>query len=71
MKPISIMDAEWHPVEDERTKRARAYIEKVERRMARRAERSDRKWQRFADDLWNVALGAGLAFFIFAVLVSI
>ena len=71
MKPISIMDAEWHPVEDERTVRARAYIEKVERRMARREERRERKWQIFADTVWNMALGGALVFFTLAVLVSI
>lgn len=71
MKPISIMDAEWHPVEDERTVRARAYIEKVERRMARREERRERKWQQLADIVWSMALGGALVFFAFAVLVSI
>lgn len=71
MKPISIMDAEWHPVEDERTVRARAYIEKVERRMARREERSAWKWQRFADRVFDIALGAVLIIFLFAVLVSL
>lgn len=71
MKGIDFMDAEWQPVEDERTRRAMAYIERVERRMARRQERSDRKWQRFADDLFNMALGGFLVFMAFAVLVSI
>ena len=70
MKAIDFMDAEWRPVEDERTVRARAYIDKVERRMARRKERSQRKWQSFADDLWTMALGGFLVFVAFAVLVS-
>ena len=69
MKPIDFMDAEWRPVE--RTARARAYIEKVERRMARREERSARRWQRFADRVFDMALGAALVFFAFAALVSL
>jgi len=49
---------------------AQEYIDNLERKRARDEARTTRRCQKFADDLWHVALGAGLAFFIFAVLVA-
>lgn len=66
-----VMDAGWRPVEDERTRRAMEYIEKTQRRVARAQERRQRKWQRFADRLFDAALSGALVFFALAVLVSL
>ena len=70
---FDVMDAEWYPVEerDRRDQLAQSYIDRVERKRARDEARTIRRCQKFADDLWHMALGGALVFFAFAVLVSI
>lgn len=50
---------------------AQEYIDRVERKRERDEARTVRRCQKFADDLWNMALGGALVFFALAVLVSI
>lgn len=50
---------------------AQDYIDRVERKRARDEERTIRRCQKFADDLWNMALGGAIAFFAFAVIMTI
>ena len=50
---------------------AQDYIDRVARKRARDEARTIRRCQKFADDLWNMALGGSLIFFIFALIVSI
>ena len=67
---IDVMDAEWYRVEEPQHM-AQIYIDRVARKRARDEARTIRRCQKFADDLWNMALGGALVFFTFAVLVSI
>lgn len=50
---------------------AQDYIDRVARKRARDEARTIRRCQKFADDLWNMALGGFLVFVAFAVLVSL
>ena len=50
---------------------AQEYIDNLERKRARDDARAIRRYQKFADDLWNMALGGFCVFMIFAVLISI
>lgn len=59
------------PVPKTPEQRAQEYIDNLERKRARDEARTIRRCQKFADDLWNMALGGALVFFAFAVLVSI
>lgn len=59
------------PVPKTPEQRAQEYIDNLERKRARDEERTIRRCQKFADDLWNMALGGFLAFVAFAVLASI
>lgn len=51
--------------------RAQEYIDRVEQRRVRAEERQTRRWQKIADDLWNMALGGFAVFVAFAVLISL
>lgn len=59
------------PVPKTPEQRAQEYIDDLERKRARDEARATRRYQKFADDLWNMALGGALVFLVFAVLVSI
>ena len=59
------------PIPKTPEQRAQEYVDRLERKRERDEARTIRRCPKFADDLWHTALGAGLAFFIFAVLVSI
>lgn len=59
------------PVPKTPEQRAQEYLDKLERKRARDEARTIRRCQKFADDLWHMALGGALVFFAFAVLVSI
>ena len=59
------------PVPKTPEQRAQEYIDNLERKRARDEARMIRRCQKFADDLWHMALGGALVFFAFAVLVSI
>lgn len=50
---------------------AQDYIDRVERKRARDEVRTIRRCQKFADDLWNMALGGGVVFFAFAAILRI
>lgn len=50
---------------------AQEYIDRVEQRRARAEERQAQRWQKFADDLWNMALGGFAVFVAFALFVSL
>ena len=70
---FDFMDAEWYPVEEleRRDQLAQAYIDRVERKRARDDNRAIRRCQKFADNLWNMALGGGVVFFAFAAILRI
>lgn len=59
------------PVPMSPEKQAQDYIDRVERKRLRDEARAIRRYQKFADDLWNMALGGFCVFMIFAVLISI
>lgn len=59
------------PVRKTNEQLASEYVDRVERKRARDEARAIRRYQKFADDLWNMALGAFAVFVAFAVLVSI
>lgn len=65
---LDYMDAEWHPATEQS---AQVYIDRVARKRARDEERTIRRCQKFADDLWNMALGGFLVFMAFALIVSL
>lgn len=67
---LDVMDAEWYPVEEPQ-RMAQVYIDRVARKRARDEARTIRRCQKFADDLFNMALGGFLVFVAFAVLASI
>ena len=50
---------------------AQAYIDRVARKRARDEARTIRRCQKFADDLFNMALGAFTLFVVFAVMMSL
>lgn len=50
---------------------AQEYIDNLERKRARDEARTIRRCQKFADDLFNMALGGFLVFMAIAILVSI
>ena len=50
---------------------AREYIARVERKRARDAARSIRRYQRFMDNLWNAALYGAAVFFTLAAVVAV
>lgn len=51
--------------------KAQEYIDRVERKRRRDEARTIRRCQKFADDLFNMALGAFSLFVVFAILISI
>ena len=67
---FDVMDAEWYRVEEPQYM-AQVYIDRVARKRARDEARTIRRCQKFADDLWNMALGGFLVFMAFAILLSI
>ena len=59
------------PIPKTPEQRAQEYIDNLERKRARDEARTIRRGQKFADDLWNMALGGFLVFMAFALIVSI
>ena len=59
------------PVRKTNEQMAQEYIDRLERKRARDDARAIRRYQKFADDLWNMALGGFCVFMVFAVLISI
>lgn len=59
------------PIPKTPEQRAQEYLDNLERKRARDEARTIRRCRKFADNLWNMALGGALVFFAFAVLVSI
>ena len=59
------------PIPKTPEQRAQEYIDNLERKRARDEARTIRRCQKFADDLWNMALGGALVFFALAILMSI
>lgn len=59
------------PITKTPEERAQEYIDRVEQRRVRAEERQAQRWQKFADDLWNMALGGFAVFVAFALLVSL
>lgn len=59
------------PVPKTPEQRVQEYVDRIERKRARDEARTIRRCQKFADDLWNMALGAGTMFFAFAAALSI
>ncbi|MBO5340515.1 MAG: hypothetical protein J6A62_05915 [Oscillospiraceae bacterium] len=59
------------PIPKTPEQRAQEYIDNLERKRARDEARTIRRCQKFADDLWNMALGGFTVFVAFAVLVSL
>ena len=59
------------PIPKTPEQRAQEYIDDLERKRARDEARTIRRCQKFADDLWTMALGGALVFFALAVLVSL
>lgn len=59
------------PIPKTPERRAQEYIDNLERKRARDEARTIRRCRKFADDLWNMALGGFLVFMAIAILMSL